>query len=369
MPRPKKDKPRHSSGMYEYKATIGHTIDGKAIRKSFYSKTSKAAAKAKAEEYIVNSKVAEQTGEQFVSGKISFEAWAKKWLETYKKPNVKPHTYKWTYETNVINYFIPYFNKASIIAIRQTDIQEYFNKHTDLSITTLKRQKTILYDIFDTAIDNDYCSKNPVKHIVIKSTKAEFEKKWYNREQAEMLSLKALSDKTKYANVVYLILNLGLRRGEILGLKWSDIDFDNKILHVRRAIEPDTTGMPQDGEVKSKSSLREIPLNDNQTLFFKSLDKQSEFVLAGKTKFGYTSIYGFDKGYKLYMEKVTKELNLPYLTPHELRHTYGTVLREKGLDLYSIARLMGHSDTKVTEKHYIGNDIEVLRNRLKSLDI
>lgn len=366
MGRPKKAPPNHGN-VYEYKATIGKTFEGKPIRKSFYSSVSREAAKAKAEEYKINRSVAEQTGEQFVSSKVTFETWAKKWLEVYKKPNVKPHTFKWTYETNVVNYFIPYFGKAVLTSIRQTDIQEYFNKHTDLSETTLKRQKTILYDIFDTAIDNDFCYKNPVKHIILKSTKAEFEKKWYNQEQAERLSSKALGDGTKYSRAVYMILNLGLRRGEILGLQWRDIDFENKTLHVRRAIEPDTAGMPQDGDVKSKSSMRDIPLNDDQIKFFKSLDRESKFVLAGKTEFGYTSIYGFDKGYRIYMEKASEQLNLQYLTPHELRHTYGTVLREKGLDLYSIARLMGHSDTKVTEKHYIGNDIEVLRKRLESL--
>lgn len=368
MARPKKEKPNHATGMYEVKVTVGKTFDGKPIRKSFYSAVSKAEAKAKAEEYIVNSRVAEQTGDQFVSSQTAFETWAKKWLETYKKPNVKPHTYKWTYETNVINYFIPYFGKAPLVSIRQIDIQNYFNKNSFLAMSTLSKQKMILFALFDAAIDNDLCYKNPVKNIKLITQKSEYEKRWYTENQANMLKEYCIKKNTKYAKAVYLLLSLGLRRGELLGLKWSDIDTDTCTVHVMRAVEPDTEGLPKDGEVKSKSALRSIPYDDNTRLIeFFDNNKSTGFVLSGET-YGYTAIQSFDSGYKEFMKKATSTLDIPYMSPHELRHSYGSILRERGLDLYSIARLMGHSDSKITEKHYIGNDIEVLRNRLKNLN-
>lgn len=65
------------------------------------------------------------------------------------------------------------------------------------------------------------------------------------------------------------------------------------------------------------------------------------------------------------MEKASKELNIPKLTPHELRHTYGTLLREKGVDIYTIQKVMDHSDISVTAGTYVHNDIEVLRKQLK----
>ena len=71
MGRPKKEKPNHATGMYEVKVTIGHTFDGKPIRKSFYSSTSKAAAKAKAEDYKINQAVSKQTGEAIISKEIA----------------------------------------------------------------------------------------------------------------------------------------------------------------------------------------------------------------------------------------------------------------------------------------------------------
>ena len=88
MGRPKKEKPTHSSGMYVYKATIGHDFDGSPIRKAFYSKTSKEDAKAKANQFIIDKEVSERTGE-FTSRKtVTFESWAFQWLESFKKGTV-----------------------------------------------------------------------------------------------------------------------------------------------------------------------------------------------------------------------------------------------------------------------------------------
>ncbi|NLZ45373.1 MAG: hypothetical protein GX896_01640 [Clostridiales bacterium] len=114
MARPKKEKPNHATGMYEVKVTVGKTFEGKPIRKSFYSKTSKATARAKANDYLVNQRIAHQTGTNFVNTEIPFSKWANKWLETYKKPNVKPHTYKWTYKTNIDKYLVPFFYNACL---------------------------------------------------------------------------------------------------------------------------------------------------------------------------------------------------------------------------------------------------------------
>ncbi|MBQ8883081.1 MAG: site-specific integrase [Oscillospiraceae bacterium] len=362
MGRPPKAQPKHTSGMFEYKATIGHTFDGKPIRKSFYSSTSKAAAKAKAEEYIINSKVSEQTGAAFIAKDTNFESWAREWLVTFKKGNCKEHTYNYTYRTNVENYMIPFFGKARLTDIRQVDIQRYFNEHKHLAQTSLKRHKAILYSIFEEAIYNDLCIKNPVRNIKYVSEKPVVIKKTYNLETLQRAC--EFSKNHPKGLGVYIILNTGIRRGELLGLMWKDIDLDKGTLNVRRAIEPDTVGIPDDGELKTKCSYRTIPLDKDFCKHLKSIEIKKGFVLPGKTKWGYTSIDGFNKQYKNMMTEMSKTLGIEYLSPHELRHTFGTVLREKGVDLYTISRVLGHADSTVTETTYVHNDIEVLRERL-----
>lgn len=65
------------------------------------------------------------------------------------------------------------------------------------------------------------------------------------------------------------------------------------------------------------------------------------------------------------MTKACSELGIPYLVPHELRHTFGTVLREKGVDIYTISKVMGHSDISITSKIYVHNDLDVLKKAMK----
>lgn len=221
----------------------------------------------------------------------------------------------------------------------------------------------MLYDIFDLAIENEFCIRNPVKSIIITSDKPKNEKKSYTLAKSNLI-LKSANNGDKWGLCVYIALTMGLRRGEILGLKWSDIDLEEKTMHILRAVEPDTKGEPQDGELKSKDSNRILPFNNDVSLVLKDVQRKSDYVIAGNTKWGYTSIYGFDKGYKKYMKELTDKLELPYLSPHELRHTCGTVMREKGIDLYTISRFLGHSDSKITGSTYVHNDIEVLRKRL-----
>lgn len=191
MGRPKKEKPNHGN-LYEIKVTIGRTFDGKLIRKSFYSAVSKEDARAKAEQYKISSAVREITGEAPELKTMTFETWARKWLITYKKGTVKQHTYLYTYESNVEKCLIPYFQRVHLIDIRQIDVQQYFNtvKAPDGSLlakSTLDKQKLILKGIFDAAIDNDLCYKNPVKNIKYQHVARTAERITYTKEQAELV--------------------------------------------------------------------------------------------------------------------------------------------------------------------------------------
>ena len=73
----------------------------------------------------------------------------------------------------------------------------------------------------------------------------------------------------------------------------------------------------------------------------------------------------YDKYFSKFMNELVEKAGLPKLTPHELRHTYGTIKREEGIDLYTIQKVMGHADISVTASIYVHNDIEVLRKQLK----
>ena len=360
MGRPKKEKPNHGK-YHEVKITVGHKLNGEPIRKSFYSEISKADARKQGEKWKVEKKVAEQTGEPFIEKDVTFAQWAKEWLETYKKGKVKQHTYDYTYRVNVEKYMIPFFNETKLQDITQADIQSYFNKHSFLAENNLKRHRMILHNIFDKAVYNDLCRKNPVIDIRYQSTKEQAVRHAYTQAQADKLIEYAKTQ--RWGEIIVIMLNTGVRRGELLGFKWIDINYEQKTIFVKRSVTPDTIE-PEDGDVKSPSSYREIPVSDNFLEYLKTLPHKTDYIISGKTKYGYLTIDAFEDRYRKFMEKACNDLKIPYLVPHELRHTFGTVLREKGVDIYTISRVMGHGDVLVTDKIYVHNDINVLRKNM-----
>lgn len=210
---PRKKQTQRSDKRFEYKATMGRDIHGKIIRKSFYSTVNLSDAKAKAEEYKINSEVSARTGEAFITSEYTFTAWAQKWLTTYKKPFVDINTYKLTYESIINGHLIPCFGNARLTDIKTVDIQNYFSTKTHRSESRLKKMKSILTALFEAAIENDLCYKNPAKHTTFRSDAKKHEKKVLSDEQITVTKNFAQSRMPE----VILLLETGLRRGELLG--------------------------------------------------------------------------------------------------------------------------------------------------------
>lgn len=363
MGRPKKEAPNRKDGRYEVKITVGKDFNGRLIRKSFFSYISKADAMAQAEEYKTKQALYEATGQLPEPEVTTFKTWALKWLETYKKGTVKEHTYLFTYKSNVEKYLIPYFGTAHIADIKQIDIQNYFNKVRQssgklLSKATLDMQKMILKAIFDAAIDNDLCYKNPVKGIKFPKVAPAAEKHVWSEEEAQ----KAEEYCKHYDRLdIVTYLNTGIRRSELIGLKWSDIDFDMCIMHIQRAVVQ-TKGEIVIDKPKSKTSDRYIPLSLEFCEYLKRFRSDNEYVLGTD---GVMSPATYDSHFAKFMKRMCDEIDVPRLTPHELRHTYGTLNRARGVDIYTIQRVMGHSDISVTASIYVHNDLEVLRRQLR----
>lgn len=160
---------------------------------------------------------------------------------------------------------------------------------------------------------------------------------------------------------IVIMLNTGIRRSELLGLKWSDIDFNENIMHIQRAVVQ-TKGKILIDKPKSVTSDRIIPFSEKFGKYLKSCINENIYIM-GTSEPQSPSTYS--AGFSKFMKLMNKEIGIPILTPHELRHTYGTLKREDGVDIYTIQKIMGHSDISVTASIYVHNDIEVLRKQLK----
>lgn len=375
MGRPKKEKPNHATGMYEVKVTVGHTFDGKPVRKSFYSSVSKAAAKAKAEEYKINQAVAEHTGETFVGKEECFDTWAKKVLDNIKG-TVKDSSYNLTYKNSIENHLIPYFGKRKLSEIKQIDIQNYFNKKSEeLALESLKKHKMAINKIFEYAVINDLCTKNPVSMIKLTSNKKASEKRTYTKEQSELV-LK-YSTTHRFGLGINLMLEYGISRSELLGLMWCDIDFDNKLMYINRVVtdvQNANTGKMQIviGEPKNDFRKRVIPIKDETVNLLLENKKNSNFVICNAKNNVCSPRTWSRRHYNIFMKEMHEyymnlesPINIPILNPHELRHTRATIWVNEGKNLFAVADILGHSDLKMLRKRYAHADTESIRKMLK----
>lgn len=364
MPRPKKEKPNHAGGLYEVKITIGKELSGKLIRKSFYSSISKEDARRQAEEWKINKKVAEATESNFINGTATFEKWAIKWL-ALKKPQVDENTYITTYSNIVNKHLIPYFGGANLKDIRQIDVQEFFNNKTSMSKSALSKMRMCLHGIFESAIDNDLCFKNPIKNINYVSRRPKNKKNVYSDQEIDIVENFALSDMPE----VVVLLETGMRRGELLGLDFdkNHVDYENKIVHVRCSVA-DRNG----GGIKLNppkwGSYRDIPLTEKAIKALQNTGRKTGPVFPNALG-NMQSPNAWSRKLARFMDRLHAEYpKIKQLTAHELRHTYGTALRRHGVDIYSIQKLMGHKDITVTTEIYVENEIDVLKRVIEKTE-
>lgn len=371
MGRPRKEQPNHGS-LYEVKVTIGKSFDGSLIRKSFYSTVSKADARAKAEQYKISQAVQEITGETLLESSMTFETWARKVLASLKG-TVKDNTYNLTYRNSIENHLIPYFGRHGIASIKQIDIQQYFNsKGQELTLETLKKHKMALNRIFESALLNGIISRNPCACIKLKSSVSKAEKHIYTKEQCALVLQYAAGH--RYGLGVYLMLSYGLSRSELLGLRWEDLDEKEKILHIRRGVtdvQDAVTGKMrvEIGEPKNDFRRRDIPISTEALELLQRHQNESSFIICNSKGEVCSPRTWSRRHYDVFMQEMHEAfreqgMDVPILTPHELRHTRASIWVNDGENIFAVADVLGHADLKMLRKRYAHSDVESTRKLL-----
>lgn len=350
----RKRKGMRSDGTFEFKTTIGKNIHGQRIQKSFYGSTL-AEAKRKAEAYKAKKTIAMTLGDPFEKSRISFQDWAKRWLAVYKRPHLTSNSMQTTYKPEV-ERLIKHFGSARLCDIRQIDVQEFFNTEKYRSMSRLKKSHFILKDIFACAVENDLIYKNPVARIELSSTYNEVERTVLTDDQIPRF-VQAAEDAGR--DDALLLLLTGLRRGELLGLMWTDYNPDTATLAIRRAVSL-SNNHPITVPPKW-NSYRTLPLSPAAIAVIDRQPKVSNYIFPnklGKVQQPNT----WTQKYRRWKRTLPPDLQV---NPHELRHTYGTKLRRDGVDIYTIQKLLGHKSIDVTTEIYVHAETDAMRSAVE----
>ncbi len=365
MPRPPKRPPNRADGRYGIQRSF-KKLTGSNKRKSFYSRISFEDCERQAKEYEAKLMAHRLVGDTLVSREATFKEWATTWLENYKEGKVKNNTYTHTYENTVNNHLIPFLGEMRIDLIQPLNIQEFVSaKRTVCSKSAMDKMRVCLNGIFETAIDNELCRRNPVKSISFVSKVPVTKKRTYLK--AQVTKIYEFCKMHPFGLYIRLLLELGLRTSELCGLKWGDIDLKKRSVHIQRGFTDDNDN--KDDKTKSQYSDRILPLGGELLKMLKeNCGKPTEYVMTSlKNKELPITPSNFRKRrYDDFMEALVKEhKKIPVLNPHELRHTCGTLLYEKTKDIYAVSKYLGHASVDITIKLYVHESPELLRKALK----
>lgn len=331
---------------YECKITLGKDMNGKLIRKSIYSKKSKADARKKAERYRANYEL-----EIFCSGegtcpKVRFETWSTRCLEMYKKPYVKGNTYSGTYLAPVQQRLDPWFGKMYLEDILPIHVQKYINHLGDTySPESIKKDFTVLSFILQHAVDNGLCKSNPAKKSIHLPKVEPPEKQTYT--QTEYDTAFAFAKEHPDGLSIMLLMETGITRSELLGLRWEDLNLEENTISINQGLVgyQDLTlekWVVESGGLKNKYRRRTIPLVD-PTLIQYLERKPRTIILPAEEgekpqkiapQFIFHSPQGLPYQPQNWSRRIFKSYTrdlaaahpeLPVLTPHELRHTRATL--------------------------------------------
>lgn len=324
---------------------------GKRIRKTVYGRTKKEAReKSKELKGAINSK------------RYTLEQWMLEWLEVYKKPKLKETTYE-SYKFIIKTYINKNIGKLELKNIKPVDLLKFLNKLVDQGLTrSVKYSKSLLGSALKQAYRNGLININPVDLIDmprIKKPKKD-KLKVLSKEQQSIFE-KAL--KGEVLELLFMTaLYTGMRRGELLGLKWDHIDWVNDTITVcDTVVFAYGKKIEQIGETKTDSGQRVIPLPanlKNQLKAYRKLQAQRILRLGSAYNnkgYVFASKVGTaleDRTVRRALNRITEKANLPHFTPHTLRHTYGTRMMEAGVPAPVTRDLMGHSDIRVTLQIY-----------------
>ena len=333
-----------SKELIKIKRVVGHDYQGTAEYKYFYGHSKKECLQ-KYHDFLLKKEEKDKERKN-----MPFEKWVDTWLYTYKQPDVKSTSFSSSYQLPCEKFILPYFKGYTIQEITQADIKKFLNSLKDKSQSFIDKIIICLNGIFESALDNDLILKNPVRNLKMKSAQEKEKKRTFDKASRDYLC----SVEHKYALYVRILLLLGLRSSELCGLKWSNIDFKNKTVSITQSITSSSSERII-GKPKSDNSTRVLPAPDLLIEELQKVQRNGEFVAQSNGQPFYPKrIYNYLKIFYNYL-KVPQEKRL---SPHELRHTCGTLLYQDTKDVYFVSRFLGHSDISITTKTYVHSTLQ-----------
>ena len=350
------------NGKYRLFAELGYDAKGKRIRKS---KTVKASGVRELNRLLQAFDMEVSSNANIEPGRLSFNAFVDRWKENYALPKLSASTLE-VYD-GILKDILPYFESKYMKDITTFHIVQYFTKEKNEGRGSLEKKYNILMSIFKHATEWKVITENPMTGVdkpKVPKKKIQF----YNKSEIEQLFQEIKALEPRHQLMVKLALVGGLRRGEVLGIAYDQVDFGNNRIHIKRSLQyTKAEGLKLKGTKTEDERTVTFPPNLMKQLhryYIKQLNNRME---VGKLWKGFKDIDGeevmlfvcdeFGIPYQpnavtRFWGRFMKRTNLKRIRFQDLRHSSASLILSEGVNMKVLQNRLGHKNIKTTLNIY-----------------
>ena len=347
---------KRKDGRWEGRYTAGRDPEtGRAIYKNVLGKT-QAEAKAKLKAAIEEAKGLDAAK----AGRYTVGQWMEEWFEHYAKVKVRPSSHQ-TYRGYIDNHIKPSIGKIRLEKLTSLELQKFYKKlltngrvdrlesrhqAKGLSPKTVRNIHQIISSAMSLAKEQKLIVANPAEGCALPRLE---HREMQTLPVEQLQSFLREAKESGVFEFYYLELATGLRRGELLGLKWEDVDLERGDLRVRRQIAR-INGEVVEAPLKTKNAYRTLPLAEDTVSI---LLEQKKKVDGSPWVFPSPTGGPISPDSVLHMlHRVLKRAGLPRVRFHDLRHTFATLALQSGVDVKTVSGMLGHFSAGFTLDTY-----------------
>ena len=346
---------KRKDGRWEGRFTAGHDpATGKQIIKSVLGKT-QAEVKEKLKKAMEDSTKVDFTK----NGKYTVGTWLDEWFENVAKIKVRASSHQ-TYKGYIENHIKPNIGNIPIEKLTTMDLQKFYRKlltkgrverieskdqPKGLSAKTVRNINQVISSAMELAVAQKIIPANPTNACALpKIEHQEMQTIPVEQLQAFLQEAKA----TGVYEMYYIKLATGLRRGELLGLKWQDIDWKNGVIKVHRQVAR-VDGQIKESPLKTKSSYRTVTISQQAIEVLKEQKKKTNDAYVFPSPNG--GPISPDSVNNM-LKRVLERAGIPKVRFHDLRHTFATIALQNGVDIKTVSSMLGHFSAGFTLDTY-----------------
>lgn len=348
---------KRKDGRWEGRYTAGYDPKtGKRIIKNVLGKT-----QAEVKQKLSTAMEACKAVDVVRSDDYTVAEWLRTWFALYAKPNIRPTTAR-SYQGSMELHIIPRIGCIKLNKLTGRDIQKLYkdlmengrlrkaqkSKQPGLSSTTVRGIHMMLHNALDRAVKERLILRNPTEDCIIPKIQKQ-EMKILHPE--DMKAYLEAAEKRGVLPMFYLELVSGIRKGELVALRWEDLDVEHRTISVSKQA---LGGLGKELVVnrpKTENSIRAISIpQDAVDLLVQAHEKHPEnpYLFPSPLTGG---MYHPDSVVNLH-KKILKDAGLEHIRFHDLRHTFATMALQNGVDVKTVSNMLGHYDAGFTLRTY-----------------